>query len=254
MQIIISPAKQMRVDTDSMEMGERPIFPEETRKLLGKLQTFDRSQLKRLFRANDKITEENYQRYVCMNPEEGRTPAVLSYIGLQYQYMAPQVFTAEQWDYVRKHLWILSGFYGMLRPDHGVTPYRLEMQARLSVGNAKDLYGFWSDKLYRELVREDKVILNLASKEYSRAIEPYLEPEVRYVTCIFGSLQDGKVKVKGTEAKMARGEMVRWLSKRQIEEPEKVREFEGLGFSYCPAFSTEREYVFLKNVEKENQK
>lgn len=246
MQIIISPAKQMRVDTDSMESGGKPIFLEDTKKLLGKLQTFNRGELKSLFRANDKITEENYQRYACMDPEKGRTPAVLSYVGIQYQYMAPQVFTGKQWDYVREHLWILSGFYGMLRPEHGVTPYRLEMQARLAMGDAKDLYAFWGDKLYKELVKQDEVILNLASKEYSKAIVAYLEPEIRYVTCVFGSLQDGKVKVKGTEAKMARGEMVRWLSLNQIEEPERVREFEGLGFSYCADRSTKEEYVFLK--------
>lgn len=246
MQIIISPAKKMRVDTDSMEAGELPVFLEETGKLLQKLRSFHRGELQELFRANDQITEENFQRYSSMDLKKGQTPAVLSYVGLQYQYMAPQVFTGKQWAYVRKHLWILSGFYGMLRPDHGVTPYRLEMQARLSVGEAKDLYGFWGDKLYRELVREDKVILNLASREYSKVIEPYLEPDVRYVTCVFGSLQNGKVKVKGTEAKMARGEMVRWISKRQIDRPEEVRAFDGLGYSYSPERATEKEYVFLK--------
>ena len=246
MQIIISPAKQMRVDTDSIESGEQPLFLEETKKLLNRLRTFNREELRELFRANEKITEENFQRYSCMNPENGRTPALLSYVGLQYQYMAPQVFTGEQWEYVKKHLWILSGFYGMLRPDHGVTPYRLEMQARLSVGETKDLYAFWGDRLYQELVREDRVILNLASREYSKAIEPYLKPEIRYVTCIFGSLKDGKIKVKGTEAKMARGEMVRWLSEQQIEEPEDVREFDGLGFSYCAERSAKGEYVFVK--------
>ena len=246
MQIIISPAKQMRVDTDSIEAEGQPFFLEETKKLLSRLKTFDRGALRELFRTNEKITEENYLRYACMDLEKGRTPALLSYVGLQYQYMAPQVFTVDQWEYVRKHLWILSGFYGMLRPKQGVTPYRLEMQARLSVGEAKDLYAFWGDRLYKELVREEQVVLNLASKEYSKAIEPYLKQEIRYVTCVFGSLQEGKVKVKGTEAKMARGEMVRWLSMQQIEEPEDVRKFEGLGFSYCADRSGPDEYVFLK--------
>ena len=246
MQIIISPAKQMRVDTDSIEAEGQPFFLEETKKLLSRLKTFDRGALRELFRTNEKITEENYLRYACMDPEKGRTPALLSYVGLQYQYMAPQVFTVDQWEYVRKHLWILSGFYGMLRPKQGITPYRLEMQARLSVGEAKDLYAFWGDRLYKELVREEQVVLNLASKEYSKAIEPYLKQEIRYVTCVFGSLQEGKVKVKGTEAKMARGEMVRWLSMQQIEEPEDVRKFEGLGFSYCADRSGPGEYVFLK--------
>ena len=246
MQIIISPAKQMRVDTDSIEAEGQPFFLEETKKLLSRLKTFDRGALRELFRTNEKITEENYLRYACMDLEKGRTPALLSYVGLQYQYMAPQVFTVDQWEYVRKHLWILSGFYGMLRPKQGITPYRLEMQARLSVGEAKDLYAFWGDRLYKELVREEQVVLNLASKEYSKAIEPYLKQEIRYVTCVFGSLQEGKVKVKGMEAKMARGEMVRWLSMQQIEEPEDIRKFEGLGFSYCADRSGPGEYVFLK--------
>ena len=185
MQIIISPAKQMRVDTDSIEAEGQPFFLEETKKLLSRLKTFDRGALRELFRTNEKITEENYLRYACMDLEKGRTPALLSYVGLQYQYMAPQVFTVDQWEYVRKHLWILSGFYGMLRPKQGITPYRLEMQARLSVGEAKDLYAFWGDRLYKELVREEQVVLNLASKEYSKAIEPYLKQEIRYVTCVF---------------------------------------------------------------------
>lgn len=246
MQIIISPAKKMQTDTDSLGIGEKPLFPAETEKLLSRLKTFNRQELRALFRANERITEENYQRFALMDLTAAGTFAVLSYVGLQYQYMAPQVFTEKQWEYVKRHLWILSGFYGMLRPNHGVLPYRLEMQAKLSLGGAKDLYEFWGDKLYRELVREDKTVLNLASREYSKVIEPYLEGDVRFITCIFGSVQDGNVKVKGTEAKMARGEMVRWLSERQVEEPEEVCGFDGLGFVYCPERSTKTAYVFLK--------
>lgn len=246
MQIIISPAKQMRVDTDSMETGALPPFLEDAKKLLSKLQTFDRASLQKLFGANEKITEENFLRYACMDLEHGLTPALLSYVGIQYQYMAPQVFTKEQWDYVKKHLFILSGFYGILRPDEGVTPYRLEMQAKLSLEGKKDLYDFWGAKLYRELVREDRTILNLASKEYAKAVEPYLEEDVRYITCVFATLKDGKLKVKATEAKMARGEMVRWLALNQIQEEKELVHFDGLGFSYCPERSGEKEYVFVK--------
>lgn len=254
MQIIISPAKQMKVDTDSIETQGLPLFLEETEQLLKKLKTFSRGELKKLFAANDRITEENFQRYASMELQKQLTPAVLSYVGLQYQYMAPQVFTREQWCYVREHLWILSGFYGALRPEHGVTPYRLEMQAKLSIGGAKDLYAFWGKKLYETVTAEDRIILNLASKEYSRAVEAYLEPEVRFLTCIFGSMQDGKIKVKGTEAKMARGEMVRWLSEQQVEEPEQVRDFQGLNYKYAPEHSTENEYVFLKTCGEKSRR
>lgn len=88
----------------------------------------------------------------------------------------------------------------------GVVPYRLEMQAKLQAGGYKNLYDFWGNRLYLELTQNDKSILNLASKEYSKAVEKYLTPEVEYVTCVFGMRQEGKIKVKATEAKMARGE------------------------------------------------
>ena len=97
-----------------------------------------------------------------MNLEERLTPAVLSYVGIQYQSMAPGVFTSEQWEYVNHHLRILSGFYGILNACDGVVPYRLEMQAKLPVDGCRDLYEFWGDRLYRELVKEDQVIVNLA--------------------------------------------------------------------------------------------
>lgn len=181
-----------------------------------------------------------------MDLSKGLTPALLAYEGIQYQYMAPQVFSERQWAYVKEHLRILSGLYGVLKPMDGVIPYRLEMQAKLRTGDAKDLYAFWSDRIYRELSKGEDFILNLASKEYSRAAEKYAGRETRFVTCIFGELLDGKVKVKGTMAKMARGEMVRWLSEKNITEPEKIKAFTGLSYGYDEGRSTEKELVFLK--------
>ena len=165
--------------------------------------------------------------------------------------MAPQVFSDKQWKYVSENLRILSGFYGILKPLDGVIPYRLEMQARLKNTRGKDLYAFWGDRLYRELVREDKVVLNLASKEYSKAVEEYLEKETEYYTCVFGELVQGKLKVKGTQAKMARGEMVRWLAQEQIDNPEKIKDFQGLDFHYQKDLSTPYKLVFLKEKKKE---
>ena len=177
------------------------------------------------------------------------TGAVIAYEGIQYQYMAPQVFTERQWEYIKGHLRILSGLYGLLGPQDGVIPYRLEMQAKLQIGEHKDLYSFWGDRLYRELTREDRTILNLASKEYSKAIEKYLEKDVRYITCIFGEHIQGKIKVKATKAKMARGEMVRWLSENQIEEPEEIKNFHSLNYAFREEYSSEREFVFLEKEE-----
>ena len=90
------------------------------------------------------------------------------------------------------------------------------------------------------------MILNLASAEYSRAAEPYLSPKTRFVSCVFGSLKDGKVKVKATEAKMARGEMVRYLAQNQVKTIKDVREFRALGFSFDAGRSKEDCLVFIK--------
>lgn len=105
-----------------------------------------------------------------------------------------------------------------MKPFDGVTPYRLEMQAKASVGECKDLYEYWGDKLYEQLTADgDKVMLNLASKEYSKCIEKYLQPEDLYITSVFGEESNGKVVQKGTLAKMARGEMVRHLAENGID-------------------------------------
>ena len=179
-----------------------------------------------------------------MNLLKALTPALISYEGIQYQYMAPEVFSKEAWKYVQEHLRILSGFYGVLKPLDGVTPYRLEMQAKAGVGGAKDLYGFWKDKLYKEVRGSGEAIVNLASKEYSKCIERYLTEEDMYITCIFGEEKDGKIIQKGTKAKMARGEMVRFLAENKIEEPEGMKTFNRLGYRYREKLSSDREYIF----------
>ncbi|MBP3927225.1 MAG: peroxide stress protein YaaA, partial [Clostridium sp.] len=192
------------------------------------------------------IAEQNYERFRTMDLERGLTPALLSYEGIQYQYMAPAVFEKGMLSYVQEHLRILSGFYGVLKPMDGVTPYRLEMQAKAAVEGAKDLYTFWGGRLYEEVLDEDRIVVNLASKEYSRCIEQYLQPGDTFLTCVFGELSGGRVVQKGTYAKMARGEMVRYMAEHQIQELEKLKGFDRLDYAFSEIYSTEREYVFLR--------
>lgn len=250
MKIIISPAKKMNIDTDTLAFRSMPSFLSETEELLAWMRRLTFAEAKAVWKCNDKIAEQNYRRFQEMDLERNLTPAVIAYEGIQYQYMAPAVFGGAQTDYIQEHLRILSGFYGVLKPFDGVTPYRLEMQAKAS--EAGDLYKFWGDKLYREVAGEEKdggLILNLASKEYSKCIEKYLTPEDTYVTVVFGELADGKVKQKGTLAKMARGEMVRYLAENKVEDPERIKGFDRLGYCFEETLSNEKEYVFLKHGE-----
>ena len=198
MRIIISPAKKMRIDTDSLPIQGLPVFLPKTEELCRILQSMSDAELKKLWKCNDQIAALNIQRLQNMDLHNRLTPAVLAYDGIQYQHMAPGVFTDQAFDYVQEHLRILSGFYGILKPFDGVTPYRLEMQAKLRGGEAKDLYAYWGDSLANALFAETDCIVNLASKEYSVCISKYLPENVRFITCVFGEEKDGKVIEKGS--------------------------------------------------------
>ena len=133
MKIILSPAKKMNVDTDTVEYVGVPVFLNKTEEILEWLRGKTHEELKALWKCNDKIAQQNFERLENMKLHERLTPAVLSYEGLAYQYMAPAVFEDGHLDYVQEHLRILSGFYGVLKAMDGVTPYRLEMQAKASI-------------------------------------------------------------------------------------------------------------------------
>lgn len=246
MRIIISPAKKMRVDTDSLPIQALPDFLLETERLLAVLRTMTSKELQALWKCNDSIAALNLERLSSMDLRRGLTPAVLSYEGIQYQYMAPGVFETGQYDFIQEHLRIVSGFYGLLRPFDGVTPYRLEMQAKLAVDGHKDLYAFWGGRLAQRLAEETDFVLDLASKEYSRAVEPHLPANVRLLRCTFGEWQGSKIVEKGTMCKMARGQMVRWLAENNITDPADIRDFHDLGYCYDPAESGEEHCVFVK--------
>ena len=141
MKIIISPAKQMQVDTEAI-VPTRSQFLEQTRLILDQLRTMSRPQLQKLWGCNDTLAEQNFQRIRQLDLEKNLTPAILAYVGLQYTHMGPRVLEQEAWDYVCANVCILSGLYGLLRASDGVAPYRLEMQAKLAVAGKKNLYQF----------------------------------------------------------------------------------------------------------------
>ncbi|MDT0123741.1 peroxide stress protein YaaA [Paenibacillus sp. RRE4] len=250
MRIIISPAKKMKVDTDLMASAQMPQFINESEQLLSLLQTLSYDELKTLWKCNDAIAELNMERIRDMNLKANLTPAIYAYEGIQYQYMAPGVFQQEELAYLEQHLRILSGFYGMLRPLAGVTPYRLEMQGKLQGPGFKSLYQFWGSKLADQLQAESNCILNLASKEYSKNITPFLKEESRFITCVFGQMVGGKMVEKATRAKMARGEMVRYMAERKISDVQDIKGFDRLAFVFSEEMSDERTYVFIYSEEK----
>lgn len=255
MKIIISPAKKMNIDTDSLPWRTLPCFLSKTEKLLTALKSLSAEELRKLWKCSDSILNQNIRRLENMELYKNLTPAILSYEGIQYQYMAPGVFTANQLEYIEDNLRIISGFYGILKPFDGVTPYRLEMQSKLKTGQAKDLYQFWGSLIYESFESElnqdrERTIINLASKEYSKAITPWLQPNVKIVTCSFAESKDGKLVEKGTLCKMARGEMVRFMAENAVSTAKEIKEFSRLGYKFSKDNSDESNYVYVKIKEK----
>lgn len=246
MRIIISPAKKMNVDTDSLAWEALPQFLPQTEQLKNKLQKMSAKQLQALWKCNDAIAKLNVDRLRTMDLQKNLTPAILSYQGIQYQYMAPDVFEYGEYDFVQQHLRILSGFYGMVCPFDGVVPYRLEMQAKLAVGKHKDLYAFWHNTLAAQLEGETDFIINLASKEYSKALLPHLSVSTFVLSCTFAQIIDRKVTEKGTMCKMARGEFVRWMAENNVTTLQDIASFDRLGYQYNKELSTPNNAVFIK--------
>lgn len=249
MKIIISPAKKMNADPDSLPWQDLPQFLEKTEQLYQAMRSMSYDALQKVWKCNDALAQLNIKRLQTMDLRKNLTPAILSYEGIQYRYMAPSVFSEDQLAYLQTHLRILSGFYGVLRPFDGVTPYRLEMQAKLATASSKDIYAFWGNTLATALCQETDCIVNLASKEYSVCVAQYLPEGFRFITCVFGEEKNGKIVEKATMCKMARGEMVRFMAEYGIEKPEEIQQFDRLHFRFCPERSDKSTYVFVRREE-----
>ena len=295
MQVIISPAKQMRADSDAFTPRDIPPFPDKTDQILRALRAIERDQgprrLQALWGVSDRLLAENIERLHAFAPimDAGGlddpalarlvAPAIFSYVGIQYQNMAPGVLDDRALAWLQQHLWILSGLYGCVRPFDAVQPYRLEMGAKLAVGDAKNLYTFWGDALARAVCgdpcatrpsahreagdaaspevppasdpdRGSTCIVNLASVEYAKAVLPHLPKQLPVATCVFSSsLRNGKPVQKSTESKAARGTMVRWMAEVGAKGLDDLKRFD-VGFRFAPELSNEsgprQTLVFMK--------
>lgn len=248
MKLIISPAKQMTENPELLPVETVPVFTAQTEQLLAALRALSFDEARKLWGCNEQLTRLNMERLRTMCLTQALTPAILAYNGLQYKHLAAAVLEADELQWLQAHLRILSGFYGLLRPMDGIRAYRLEMQAELALDDSRNLYEFWSDKLYRELCRGEDTVLDLSSREYGQCIQSYLEPGLRYIQCIFAEAgEDGRLRQKATEAKMARGEMVRFAALLRAETPEQLQDFCALGYTYAPEHSSDEKMVFVKN-------
>lgn len=245
MKIIISPAKTMTIN-EIVEPESLPIFLEEAKIIASHIKSLSFKEAKDMWGCSYKIAELNYNRFQNMELDRNLSPAIFTYEGLQYQHISADTLNDEQLEWLNNHLIILSGLYGMLKPLNAITPYRLEMQNIVNIKDYVTLYEMWDDKIYDKLYYKNEIVLNLASKEYSKCVEPYLKPNNKFISVKFLEENKGKLVQKATNAKMARGEMVRFLAQKGEEKLEVLKEFKALGFIYDEEMSNENELVFLK--------
>ena len=263
LQVIISPAKQMRMTQDAFEVTGIPPFAHETARLHQALLDIEQSEgaqsLQDLWNVSNKLLGpcldilHEFEPILCdadlADPAIARriSPAVMSYHGVQYQSMAPEVMDAEELTWLQNHLWILSGLYGCARPFHGVEPYRLEMGVKLPVDGARDLYAFWGERLAQAIAPAGShtTVVNLASVEYAKAVVPHVTQDTTVITCLFGEgVRNGKPIQRSTASKKARGSMVRWMAENELEDASGLTAF-NIGYRHIPELSDEDTLVFM---------
>lgn len=244
MKIIIAPAKIMKVDRDSFAVQLTPQFLDKTRVLEKFLKSRSKQELQELWQTSDKVTQQSLLQLKKMDLDHYLTPAILAFSGIQYQYMAPDLFTRPALEYIQNNLRILSGFYGMLRPFDGVCPYRLELNTKMKGFIDYSLYHFWGSTIADQLFKEDNTVINLASKQYARLVKPYLNEQRKMITIDFQELRQSRWKTVGVHAKMARGEMVRFIAEEQIKNPADLRDFHDFDFQFIPEVSSSDHYVY----------
>jgi cytoplasmic iron level regulating protein YaaA (DUF328/UPF0246 family) len=252
MLMLISPAKSLDFDTPfSSDKLTKPEFSKEAAALVKVLREYSADELKSMMRISPALAELNQSRFLSWkkNPKEENCKAALpAFTGEVFRGINASSFSSEDYDFAQDHLRILSGLYGVLKPLDLIQPYRLEMGTKLEVGEHSNLYQFWGDSLNKKinaLAGKEDVIINLASNEYFKAAKSR-KLKARIITPVFKDYNKGKLKVVTVYAKNSRGQMVQYIVKNRITDPEKLKLFDVNGYEYHDGLSDENTWVFVR--------
>ncbi len=253
MLIVISPAKTLDFEsTPVTESASQPLYLDEAEYLVKKLRKFSSKRLQELFSVSEDIADLNKQRFHDWERPfhaGNARQAVLAFQGEVYRGLNAHTLTDPDFEYAEKHLFILSGLYGILRPLDLMQPYRLEMGTKLEIDkHTPHLYAYWRDKVTKVINNTDVdgPLINLASNEYFKAVDQS-ELKRDIVTCHFKDLKNGEYKPLMTYAKHARGKMARFIIRNQLSSIEELQAFDGMGYIYNSRLSNEKELVFTRD-------
>jgi hypothetical protein len=252
---LLSPAKTLDYDTPVADLPHtQPDFIAQSVKLIDVLKKKSPRQVARLMDLSDNLASLNVERYQAWSPEFGRhnaRHAVLAFDGDVYDGLRARTLQRDDLDWAQRHLCILSGLYGVLRPLDWMQPYRLEMGTALKAGRAANLYQFWGPHiaayLNRRLVEDvSPVVVNLASQEYFRAVDTR-SLKARVIDVVFEELRPAGYKIISFSAKKARGLMARWAIERRVATPGTLEGFDLDGYAFDGAVSRPDRLVFRRN-------
>ncbi|MDD2413709.1 MAG: peroxide stress protein YaaA [Eubacteriaceae bacterium] len=247
MQILLSPAKRMGNDfSEKSKLYSSPALIQTSAQILEVLKSYDAWELEKLLKVNPSLAIKAWKAFQEMNLSEGVIPAIYSYQGLAFKYLESSSLDFQSISWAQKHLWILSAFYGALRPLDLINPYRLEMGTKLSVSFSKNLYELWANQLYQLIMKEHDIIINLASEEYAKCLRRYLKVDDEMVDVVFLENVKGKYRTLATSAKMARGKMTRFIIKNKLSKINEIQSFDSLGYHYDVCRSSLKKMVFIK--------
>ena len=258
MLIILSPAKTLDFDEFELPLPNTlPEFISEASQLISELKKLSTQEIATMMSLSDKLAALNAARYSCWTKvcnAENSKAALFAFNGDVYEGLDATSLNKKELDFAQKHLRILSGLYGVLKPLDLMQAYRLEMGTRLKYKNGSDLYSFWGSKITKliqaELAAQKKpMLLNLASEEYFKVI---LGKELGYpiISPVFQDQKDGKFKIISFYAKRARGLMARYVIQHAIQEPTKLQGFDLEGYQYVEELSQANQPVFQRKQPK----
>jgi len=254
MLIVLSPAKTLDFESPiKANKTTEPDFIARSAELVATLRTMPPAQIGSLMSISDSLAQLNVARYASWSKKfttDNSRPAMLAFDGDVYEGLDARSLSARQLDWAQKHLRILSGLYGVLRPLDLMQPYRLEMGTRLTTQRGKDLYAFWGDQITEALntslneVKAD-VLVNLASEEYFKSVKP-AKLDHPVITPVFEEWKGGSYKIVSFFAKRARGLMARYAIEHKLNKAEQLKDFDSEGYAFDAKVSNESRWVFRR--------
>lgn len=252
---VISPAKKLDLSeaTRFTQNYSLPGHLKDTEILVKQLAKMKPAKIGALMDISPKLSELNYERYqqfhLPFSPDNAKQ-ALLCFNGDVYLSFELDSYSDQEFDYAQQHLRILSGLYGLLKPLDLIQAYRLEMGTKMKTRRGKNLYDFWGSRITKALnqdlaEQETDVLVNLASKEYFKSIKPK-ELKAKVITPTFKDDRNGTLKTIFLFAKQARGAMCDYAIKEKVTDIEQLKEFNGMGYSFHEALSSETEWVFTR--------